>query len=177
MRRSLRILVNVATVLSLLLCVAMAVFWLRSYWRSDCIYWVGHPERGAETPGFTILSAGGGLELCKGFYTSGVVPKVMPDGWHWHVDPGPPIQYANGEAVNRWGVGYGSDSNASERFVHVVFPTLLAVILFALLPATRFALSIRQRYRYKLGHCRRCGYDLRATPERCPECGTVPVPT
>src|SRR4051794_25378207 len=37
----------------------------------------------------------------------------------------------------------------------------------------RLALTIRTRRRIQNGQCRYCGYDLRASPRQCPECGTI----
>jgi hypothetical protein len=46
-------------------------------------------------------------------------------------------------------------------------PPLLAVL-------TLLRRVIAEKARTKPGLCADCGYDLRATPDRCPECGKVP---
>jgi hypothetical protein len=43
-------------------------------------------------------------------------------------------------------------------------------VLFALLPAHALYRAIRGR-RLAKHECPNCGYDMRATPDRCPECG------
>ena len=51
-------------------------------------------------------------------------------------------------------------------------PLPLLVLLFALLPIRWAVLRRRERRRNAAGVCVKCGYDLRGSRERCPECGT-----
>jgi tRNA(Ile2) C34 agmatinyltransferase TiaS len=37
----------------------------------------------------------------------------------------------------------------------------------------QFISRLRDKSRIDPNVCEECGYDLRATPQRCPECGTV----
>ena len=53
-------------------------------------------------------------------------------------------------------------------------PWWLPTALLLVLPAFWTIRFLRRNRRYRPGRCQSCGYDLRATPERCPECGTIP---
>jgi hypothetical protein len=64
------------------------------------------------------------------------------------------------------------------RWTHwaVSVPYWFLALLFAALPAWRCVGWVSRRSRRRAGHCLACGYDLRASAERCPECGTLPTP-
>ena len=60
----------------------------------------------------------------------------------------------------------------SSRYV-VYVPHWFVVLGLLILPVVATTQRLRRQRRVDAGHCTTCGYDLRATPKRCPECGTV----
>jgi hypothetical protein len=56
-------------------------------------------------------------------------------------------------------------------YVFFTIPWWLVSALAVIVPAQRIRHWRRICWRQRHGHCENCGYDLRATPTRCPECG------
>jgi hypothetical protein len=64
--------------------------------------------------------------------------------------------------------------SVSSSLTGVLAPNWFVLLLSAVLPARWLALRLGRWRREELvarGLCAGCGYDLRATPDRCPECG------
>ena len=76
--------------------------------------------------------------------------------------------YRGIRGVTSWWAYYVKRSPFSVRLPLMYPIAFFAVASIALLgPIGRY----RRRKRKKLGLCLRCGYDLRASKDRCPECG------
>jgi hypothetical protein len=180
-RRLGRICVNVTTMLSLLLCAATLVLWVRSYWVSD-------QYRYPDGPDAQVLSTWGMLGAWG--HPPSPVPLTfgfpeIPRGYHQGrpFTLGPPCGSAS-EVGFRGGFAFAGVSwfrtdggpipnGYTAPFYQATVPHWLVALLFGLLPATRGLRRLARGPRRVHGQCRTCGYDLRATSERCPECGTV----
>jgi hypothetical protein len=82
----------------------------------------------------------------------------------------------------RSGFGYADVAAATEmpggfEYVGVIreliAPMWAVLALSIVTPAAWFVRTMQSGRARKLGLCASCGYDLRATPDRCPECGAI----
>ena len=160
---------NGLTVFSLLLALGVAASWVRSYWRRDCVAFVERDGLNA----WILLAPRGHVKLEIGHGEFSMYFGRWKSG----------VQYLPGPADDVDGLDERFPGIAYEQRKHdppgILFagPFLIAhgylVALFAALPLIRFYRRLRRRHLVLPGHCIQCGYDLRATPDRCPECGTV----
>jgi hypothetical protein len=170
-------------VVSIVLLVVLAA-WARSYWRCDSIMWTD------SSCFINLISSGGRLNVTETSWDHGT---ASPAGWsamswsraerlpHWErVDePYNRRRFAGFEWTDAmWPM---SDDDVTV-FFHVPTYRLIAVpywfiAAFLSVPLIRAMLVARRRRgRLDRGLCPDCGYDIRATPGRCPECGASDMP-
>ena len=163
MARSLSTLVSAV---SLVLCAATVVLWVRSYRRHDHVNHQGWWH----------------VDTFKGGACLTVWPQQRPRAWarpEWESDAKPYAWsgYADVTA-DVLGVATGGHGDATGRVWWVRVPYWSPAGAFAapvlLLGVARRWARVRAGRARARGACPGCDYDLRATPDRCPECGTAP---
>jgi hypothetical protein len=159
--------------MSLLLFLATVALWVRSYWLGDYLRWYRSPRT------VEVLSNDGLLRIGWGELLSLNFPP--PAGWEGSIWPfRRTVDHYSADLRTGTTLGFGyerwrrqtHDLTANTRVL--TFPCWLVTALFAAPPLLTAWSWCRARRGRRQGLCPRCGYDLRATPDRCPECGTVP---
>jgi hypothetical protein len=72
------------------------------------------------------------------------------------------------------GFSMGTFGWDAETVTYLLIPYWFAALATTILPGLWALRWWGRRHARVVGLCRSCGYDLRATPDRCPECGEVP---
>jgi hypothetical protein len=176
-----RRLFTLCSALSLLLCVAVCVLWARSYFRGDHLLWSDHQGW------FDLNSASGFVWTTRGIYGPGSAGNgrwlYRELGASWlETDRQGKRRTAAGyaglvlrEPSKHWrvaGVEYISAAYGDRSWT-LFLPYWSLSLATVILPAVWLHRRLRQRTRSLHGLCPRCGYDLRASPDRCPECGAA----
>jgi hypothetical protein len=166
MRRVLRILLNAATVLSLMLCVATVGLWVRSYIRYDWLQMI-HGPAGEE------LTAYHGRLIYLHWDGIPSAPSVRFDTGRTTPVGTLEIESRSDRRLLGVTVPHGPVTGPDADWWPWACPFWLLTLITGAVPVGRFWLTGTRRGQSGSMNCAHCGYDLRATPDRCPECGAV----
>lgn len=159
---------------SLLISLASFGLWIRSYRHVDKIEIIVHPAWAM------FVSDYGALHV---FFIASALDDARLFRFWFNKDlqirPGVDIGDENPE-FSRAGIAWGADqfTNNGERTIftqryirlNYLWPALLGLVL----PTAWLRSFFKRRRLVQMSPlCSVCGYDLRATPDRCPECGTA----
>jgi peptidoglycan/LPS O-acetylase OafA/YrhL len=154
--------------------VILALAWMRSYWVSDGVFWkdkrvmlrvmssrggmlVGY-WRSVGTQDFPPVGLGYSRRLPRDVAEMAVRPEAgAGHDWRW----------------SRLGFVIERDRGSSVRggLAIVLYWMVLLVGGIAVLGKRLVWRPVVRRRRRRRGRCETCGYDLRGSAERCPECG------
>jgi hypothetical protein len=184
--RLLRILFNFVTAVLLLLFVAATWVWVRGQFVSDFVELLGGGAYVMASTNANELNARVCLNYPFSMYSRKPPPRfvhvdhsTLPAGAYWKatIVPGAVVDWRHGGVVVvTWDSG---ELKGSIPTALIVLPHWLLAASAGILPLARWALAVHRRVRrarrVAAGLCLVCGYDLRGSPDRCPECGTVPL--
>ena len=161
-----------------MLCAAMVALWVRSYSVSDTLIYTASSGRliASTGPGRfdLVLSTGGDWSSERGLDLAHERPPRTLSQAYEDVRGGyDVIADSDVYRCGPWGkFGYSRVSSPLRLIALVLVPAWLPIAVFAALPTIRLFRSYR-RTLDRRGLCPYCGYDLRATPDRCPECDRI----
>jgi hypothetical protein len=165
-------------------CIAFTILWVRSYWIDDIA------EMESATATIALSSNMGQFKIRHDSIDNVYIGDTFqrPHGWMTSHFPATTVTRSPLGPGARWdyrflGFSLRSRNKLALRddqftgafwwaYWEVSIPHL-ALVLLLLIPPALAVRRIRQDRRSALGLCAACGYDLRATPNRCPECGAV----
>ncbi len=174
-----------------MLCVLTLGLWMRSYHSSEYVEYV-HDHRIEPGRRLVFLSSDRGrvafatgiLDWHNNLYSGGfefwhAKPKTSRPPTYWNETEGNPDDPSPPPTPPWWArIGFGIQhiylNDCSDDQITIAAPHWFIGLLTLLIPAI-WLMGTSPKHRRPKELCNSCGYDLRATPDRCPECGTVPA--